>query len=110
VLSRIRSLVFKIRKRDPSRSFMDSVRRINAWRGLLHSEERKRMDEGLKATVHSTTPSRFVLRKGAVEGKWMIWDRERRGPARLVRGLACELSEEQARKFLKHLTRADSCK
>jgi hypothetical protein len=22
------------------------------------------------------TTSRFVLRKGAVEGKWMIWDRE----------------------------------
>jgi len=56
------------------------------------------------------TTSRFVLRKGAVEGKWMIWDRERRGPARLLRGLACELSEEQARKLLERLTRADSGK
>jgi hypothetical protein len=35
------------------------------------------------------TTSRFVLRKGAVQDKWMIW--ERRGPARLLRGLACEL-------------------
>ena len=45
-----------------------------------------------------------------MEGKWMIWDRERRGPARLLRGLACELSEEQARKLLERLTRADSGK
>jgi hypothetical protein len=54
--------------------------------------------------------SRFVLRKGAAEGKWMIWDRERRGPAQLERGSACELSEEQARQLLVHLTRADSGK
>ena len=58
-------------------------------------------------TDQPTTTSRFVLRKGAAEGKWMIWDRGRRGPARLVRGLACELSEEQARKLLGQLTRAD---
>jgi hypothetical protein len=60
--------------------------------------------------TNQPTTSRFVLRKGAVEGKWMIWDRERRGPAWLERGLACELSEEQARKFLEHLTRADGRK
>ena len=55
----------------------------------------------------------------------MIWDRERRGPARLERGLAgftkfyvrervyglaCELSEERARKLLEHLTRTNSGK
>jgi hypothetical protein len=71
-------------------------------------------------TDQPTTTSRFVLRKGAAEGKWMIWDRERRGPAQLeyclagftkfyvrerVYGLACELSEEQARKLLGQLTR-----
>ena len=65
-------------------------------------------------TDHPTTTSRFVLRKGAAKA-WMIWDRERRGPAHLeyclagftkfyvrerVYGLACELSEEQARKLL----------
>ena len=76
-------------------------------------------------TDQPTTTSRFVLRKGAAEGKWMIWDRERRGPAQLeyclagftkfyvrerVYGLACELSEEQARKLLERLTRADSGK
>jgi hypothetical protein len=60
-------------------------------------------------TNQPTTP-RFVLRKGAAEGKWMIWDRELRGPARLERGLACELSEEQARKLLKDLTRTNSGK
>ena len=49
------------------------------------------------------TASRFVLRKGAVQGKWMIWDRELRGPAKLERGLACDLSEEQARKLLVQL-------
>jgi hypothetical protein len=63
-------------------------------------------------TDQPTTTSRFVLRKGAAEGKWMIWDRERRGPAWLERGLglACELSEEQARKLLEHLTRTNSGK
>ena len=76
-------------------------------------------------TDHRPTVSRFVLRKGAAEGKWMIWDRERRGPARLERGLACfakfyvrervyglacELSEERARKLLEHLTRTNSGK
>jgi hypothetical protein len=60
--------------------------------------------------TNQPTTSRFVLRKGAVQDKWMIWDRERRGPARLLRGLACELSEEQARKLLEHLTRVDSGK
>jgi hypothetical protein len=38
--------------------------------------------------TNQPTTSRFVLRKGAVDGKWMIWDRERHGPARLERGLA----------------------
>ena len=61
-------------------------------------------------TDQPTTTSRFVLRKGAAEGKWMIWDRERRGPAKLERGLACDLSEEQARQLLEHLTRTNSGK
>jgi hypothetical protein len=60
--------------------------------------------------TNQPTTSRFVLRKGAAEGKWMIWDRELRGPVRLERGLACELSEEQARKLLEHLTPTDSGK
>ena len=34
----------------------------------------------------------------------MIWDRELRGPAKLgLVGLACDLSEEQARKLLVQL-------
>lgn len=59
-------------------------------------------------TDQQATTSRFVLRKGAVAGKWMVWDRKCRGPARLERGLARELSEEQARKLLESLTRADN--
>jgi hypothetical protein len=66
--------------------------------------------EGEGKVTDQPTTFRFVLRKGTVEGKWMIWDRERRGPARLERGLACELSEEQARNLLEHLTRAKSGK
>jgi hypothetical protein len=38
--------------------------------------------------------------------KWMIWDRELRGPAKLERGFARELSEERARKLLEELRRA----
>ncbi|RXG96360.1 hypothetical protein [Bradyrhizobium zhanjiangense] len=54
-------------------------------------------------TDQPTTPSRFVLRKGAMEGKWMVWDRQLRGPARLDRGIAAELSEDDARKIIKQL-------
>lgn len=50
------------------------------------------------------TVSRFILRKGAVEGKWMIWDRRIRAPARLQSGLASELSEEDARQLLEQLS------
>jgi hypothetical protein len=55
--------------------------------------------------TNQPTTSRFVLRKGAAEGKWMIWDRELRGPAKLERGFARELSEEQAQMLLGQLTR-----
>jgi hypothetical protein len=74
---------------------------------------RRLVEIGLRARRQMTnqpTTSRFVLRKGAAEGKWMIWDRELRGPAKLERGFARELSEEQARKLLGQLTRADSGK
>lgn len=56
-------------------------------------------------TDHPTAPSRFVLRKGAVAGKWMVWDRQLRGLARLERGKAAELSEEDARKIIEQLKR-----
>ena len=51
------------------------------------------------------TESRFVMRKD-VEGKLMIWDRNIRGPARLERGFATGLSEEQARQLLVQLKQA----
>jgi hypothetical protein len=82
---------------------------LGCWGHFVgHTPEIGLKREG-KMTDQPTT-SRFVLRKGAVQDKWMVWDRERRGPARLLRGLACELSEEQARKSLEHLIRADSGK
>jgi hypothetical protein len=54
----------------------------------------------LRAHDHPPIASRFVLRKGAAPGKWMIWDRNIRRPAELERGLATGLSEEQARQLL----------
>jgi hypothetical protein len=52
------------------------------------------------------TESRFLLRKGAVPGQWMIWDRNIRRPAELERGRAVGLSEDQARQILKQLREA----
>jgi hypothetical protein len=48
-------------------------------------------------------PTRFLVRKGAKHGKWMIWDRQIRGPVRLERGWATGLSEERARELTKQL-------
>jgi hypothetical protein len=48
--------------------------------------------------------TRYLVRKGSVAGTWMIWDRTRRGPARLEHGWATELSEERARQLLEELT------
>jgi hypothetical protein len=56
------------------------------------------------------TASRYVLRKGAVHGQWMIWDRQGRGPAKLERGWAVGLSENQARQLLDQLTQTDGDK
>jgi hypothetical protein len=49
------------------------------------------------------TGSRFLLRKGAEHGQWMVWDRQTGRVARLERGLASQLSEEQARQLLVQL-------
>jgi hypothetical protein len=51
------------------------------------------------------TESRFFLRKDA-RGKWMVWDRNVRGPAKPERGFATGLSEEQARQLLVQLKQA----
>ena len=52
------------------------------------------------------TVSRFIVRKGSVEGKWMVWDREQRGPAKLTAyTTAIELSEEHARQVRDRLER-----
>jgi hypothetical protein len=61
-------------------------------------------------TDQRPTVSRFVLRKGAVAGQWMIWDRNIRGPAKLERGFATGLSEEQARRTLTQTHASSSVK
>jgi hypothetical protein len=41
---------------------------------------------------------RFVVRKGTVEGSWMVWDRATQRPAYSDKGrIAAGLTEEQAR-------------
>jgi hypothetical protein len=52
------------------------------------------------------TVSRFVLRKGATQGQWMVWDSHVRGSAKLDRGFAAGLSEERARQIIKQLRKA----
>ena len=53
--------------------------RFCSWPFIGRCEAIRRLVEiGLKCegemTDQPTTTSRFVLRKGAVDGKWMIWD------------------------------------
>lgn len=49
------------------------------------------------------TESRFLVRQGAEHSQWMVWDRDIRRPAKLKRGLASGLSEEQAQELLVQL-------
>ena len=38
-------------------------------------------------------PRRFVVRRGSIEGSWMVWDRQARRPAKIdtwVHEFACE--------------------
>ena len=52
-----------------------------------------------------TFSQRFVVRKGAFEGSWMLWDRNARRPAYSKDGqIAAGLTEEQARFILDELT------
>ena len=50
-----------------------------------------------------STVSRFILRRGAIRGTWMVWDRKIRGPARLRLSWATGFSEEQALETLAKL-------
>jgi len=49
-------------------------------------------------------PSRFLVRKG-YKG-WMVYDRERKGPAMLGTDPAVQLTKEQAHEIEQHLTLA----
>jgi hypothetical protein len=50
---------------------------------------------------------RFLVRKGAHLGEWMVWDRQTRRPAIFERRHAVGLSEEQAKRLLEQLTGND---
>jgi hypothetical protein len=53
----------------------------------------------------STFSPRFVVRKAAFEGSWMVWDRNARRPAYSKDGqIAAGLTEEQARFIRDDLT------
>ena len=49
---------------------------------------------------------RFVVRKGSIEGPWMVWDRETHRPAKTKEGWAAGLTEERAHKLRESLTRS----
>ena len=49
---------------------------------------------------------RFVVRKGIVEGSWMVWDRKTHRPAKMQQGVAARLTEERAREISDQLMRA----
>ena len=51
---------------------------------------------------HPTEP-RFMVRRDARPYRWMVWDRQIRGPALLKDGRATGLSEVDAREILKEL-------
>jgi hypothetical protein len=49
---------------------------------------------GMKERDTASPPSRFLVRQGA-KG-WMVYDRQRRGPAMIGTSLAVDLTKEQA--------------
>jgi hypothetical protein len=62
--------------------------------------------EGEDQMTRPPAEPRFLVRKGGQRDEWMVWDRQRRGPAVLDVRQATGLSEEQARKFLEQLKQA----
>lgn len=48
----------------------------------------------MKEHDNASPPSRFLVRQGS-KG-WMVYDRQRRGPAMIGTGLAVNLTKEQA--------------
>jgi hypothetical protein len=52
---------------------------------------------GMKERDTASPPSRFLVRQGA-KG-WMVYDRQRRGPAMIGTSLAVDLTKEQANRI-----------
>ncbi|GAC1688224.1 MAG: hypothetical protein PVS2B2_27020 [Candidatus Acidiferrum sp.] len=44
--------------------------------------------------------SRFLVRKGARENTWMVWDRQERRPAQIIGATSIGLSKEQAQNLM----------
>jgi hypothetical protein len=56
--------------------------------------------------THRPTLSRVIVRK--IRGKWIIWDRALRGPAKLENGdVAVGLSTDRVQELMKQLKLAD---
>jgi hypothetical protein len=52
---------------------------------------------GMKERDTASPPSRFLVRQGT-KG-WMVYDRQRRGPAMIGTSLAVDLTKEQANRI-----------
>jgi hypothetical protein len=52
---------------------------------------------GMKERDTASPPSRFLVRQGA-KG-WMVYDRQRKGPAMIGTSLAVDLTKEQANRI-----------
>jgi hypothetical protein len=57
---------------------------------------------GMKERDKASLPSRFLVRQGA-KG-WMVYDRQRRGPAMIGTSLVVNLTKEQANSIKQMLT------
>jgi hypothetical protein len=53
--------------------------------------------------------SRFIVRKGAVQNTWMVWDRKARSPAKFQGDFAAGLSHERALQIWEYLTLYYGC-
>jgi hypothetical protein len=74
------------------------------WRRLVETEGTK--GEGKMKEEPASRLPRFVVRKGRVEGSWMVWNRKIQRPAKMQQGVAARLTEGRARGISDQLMRA----
>ena len=61
----------------------------------------------MKERDKASPPSRFLVRQGS--NGWMVYDRQRRGPALIGTGLAVNLTREQAEHIERTLMEREGC-